>query len=343
MLGDAFLNLAVNQTTGLIVPLAVTGTTVSANAIDLLANKDIACGSELHMVVNTDVAPTAAASAPTVNIATGVLTQASHGLPTGTPVVLSSLGTVTGLTVGQVYYVVSLTSSTYGLATSLANALAGTYTASYGGANSAVAVQPQATVDFQIIVADDVALTTNVQVIGSSTPLPVRSSFVVTLTADPTNTVTLQAHGFGVGTPVQLNAGTSLPTALQQTGSTAASQANSPIFFVTAVTANTFKLATSYANALAGVAVTFTGAAVGTVTVTIADKMLSTGANFGPQLIVELEPRFVGLPISQRYLGARVVPNCPLATGSFTMKFSSDPGDAIWGLGTRCYPSGWSV
>ena len=53
------------------------------------------------------------------------VTIAAHGLPRGTPVYLSALATTTGPTTNTLYYAVPLSADKFGLATSLANAVAG--------------------------------------------------------------------------------------------------------------------------------------------------------------------------------------------------------------------------
>lgn len=55
-----------------------------------------------------------------------ICTKAAHGFDTGDAVKLVSLTGGTGLTAGTTYYVIKLTASTFKLATSLANAIAGT-------------------------------------------------------------------------------------------------------------------------------------------------------------------------------------------------------------------------
>jgi len=54
------------------------------------------------------------------------VTIAGHGLPVGTPVYLSALATTTGIAVDTIYYVVPISASKFGLASTLALALAGT-------------------------------------------------------------------------------------------------------------------------------------------------------------------------------------------------------------------------
>ena len=70
----------------------------------------------------------------TITIATpGVVTRATHGLSTGQVVYLTTTGALpTGLTASTRYWVNVVTSSTFTLATSLANALAGTVIATSG-------------------------------------------------------------------------------------------------------------------------------------------------------------------------------------------------------------------
>ena len=64
----------------------------------------------------------------TITIATpGVVTWSSHGLSTGTPVFFTTTGALpTGITASTTYYVIFVTDSTFQIATSPANALAGT-------------------------------------------------------------------------------------------------------------------------------------------------------------------------------------------------------------------------
>lgn len=54
------------------------------------------------------------------------LTIVGHGLPLGTPIHLSNLVTTTGVATSTIYYVVPTTADRFKLATSLANAIAGT-------------------------------------------------------------------------------------------------------------------------------------------------------------------------------------------------------------------------
>jgi hypothetical protein len=73
-------------------------------------------------------ADTSASAAITVTIASpGVVTWTSHGLSTGTPVIFTTTGALpTGITSGTTYYVIEVAANTFQLATSFANALAGT-------------------------------------------------------------------------------------------------------------------------------------------------------------------------------------------------------------------------
>jgi hypothetical protein len=74
--------------------------------------------------------PAAIPSAATVTMATGtpgIVTHTAYNKPLGTPVFYATTGALfTGLTAGTTYFIVPLTLNTYALATSLANALAGT-------------------------------------------------------------------------------------------------------------------------------------------------------------------------------------------------------------------------
>jgi hypothetical protein len=66
-------------------------------------------------------------TAATDTVSTGASgSLVGHGLPTGTPVFLTSLATTTGVANNTIYYVIANGLDTFQLATSLANALAGT-------------------------------------------------------------------------------------------------------------------------------------------------------------------------------------------------------------------------
>lgn len=82
----------------------------------------------------------------------------------------------------------------------------------------------------------------------------VASASIVFATATWTST----AHGFTTGLAVQLTTSGALPTPLQLATN----------YYVIVLTANTFKLASSLANALAGTAVTLSDAGTGNQTVT---------------------------------------------------------------------------
>jgi hypothetical protein len=73
------------------------------------------------------------------------------------------------------------------------------------------------------------------------------------------NTITIEAHGLITGTKVAATTGSALPAGLSATN-----------YWVIKVDANTLKLATSLANAVAGTAVDITGDGAGTLTPTAA-------------------------------------------------------------------------
>lgn len=62
---------------------------------------------------------------------------AAHGFPMGTPVYISSLGTVTGPSTNTIYYISPKSSGAFAISTTYANAIAGTHV-SLGGSDSAV-------------------------------------------------------------------------------------------------------------------------------------------------------------------------------------------------------------
>ena len=82
------------------------------------------------VVASSFSSPTAAATTVTMTIAApAVITHTAHGFVTGQPVVFTTTGALpTGITAGTTYYVVSIAGSTttYSVATTVANAIAGT-------------------------------------------------------------------------------------------------------------------------------------------------------------------------------------------------------------------------
>jgi hypothetical protein len=82
------------------------------------------------VVASSFSSPTAAATTVTMTIAApAVITHTAHGFVTGQPVVFTTTGALpTGITSGTTYYVVSIAGSTttYSVATTVANAIAGT-------------------------------------------------------------------------------------------------------------------------------------------------------------------------------------------------------------------------
>jgi hypothetical protein len=67
-------------------------------------------------------------------------TSAAHNMPLGTPVYISALGVTTGPVLNKLYYVIPLSATTFQIASTLANALAGT-AVPLGGEDSSVVFQ----------------------------------------------------------------------------------------------------------------------------------------------------------------------------------------------------------
>lgn len=93
----------------------------------------------------------------------------------------------------------------------------------------------------------------------------------VTITIASPGVVTLNSHGFLTGESIYLTTTDALPTGL----------AVDTLYFVITVDANTFRLATSYANAIAGTAINTSGSQSGTHTLFFCPYGLgSTTSNF---------------------------------------------------------------
>lgn len=103
----------------------------------------------------------------------------------------------------------------------------------------------------------------NLTNLADSTAAPTGFTFAVTTPgvdnsfSISANTITIASHGYATGLKAALTTGTTLPTGLSATD-----------YWVIKVDANTIKLATSAANAIAGTAVDITGDGAGTHTLT---------------------------------------------------------------------------
>jgi hypothetical protein len=143
---DVFITKAASESTWLIggadraAPTAQTWTTQNVatgtsntNATDLTWNlaSPTGTGNAGNLIIASAFkSPTPAATTVTMTIATpGVVTHTAHGFVTGQPVVFTTTGALpTGITASTTYYVISVAGSTttYRVATSVANAIAGT-------------------------------------------------------------------------------------------------------------------------------------------------------------------------------------------------------------------------
>jgi hypothetical protein len=105
--------------------LVWSSTTSVSNGVDLLLTRRAAANLRFGAA---DVGATTTTVTITI-AAPGVVTWTSHGLSTGTPVVFTTTGALpTGITAGTTYYAVVITTSTFQIASSVANAIAATPT-----------------------------------------------------------------------------------------------------------------------------------------------------------------------------------------------------------------------
>ncbi len=107
-------------------------------------------------------ADAAASATVTITIASpGVVTWNNHGLSTGTPVIFSTTGALpTGITAGTTYYAIVVDGNTFRIATSFANALAGT-AVNTSGSQSGTHTGARGAIDQTLSVQSVVAGTTN--------------------------------------------------------------------------------------------------------------------------------------------------------------------------------------
>jgi hypothetical protein len=161
-----------------------------------------------------------------ISPSTDSFTYASHGLTTGTRVRLSTSGSLaSGLSSYTDYYAIATDANTFKLATSAVNASLGT------------------AIDFTTSGTGTVNIV-SLAVGGTSNAFDAS-----------TDTVTQSSHGLTTGQKIRFTGSGSTPTGLSKDTD----------YYVTGTTTNTFKVATSYANALAATSIDFSGAASGNI------------------------------------------------------------------------------
>lgn len=165
-----------------------------------------------------------------------VFTKSAHGLVTGDKCHFTTSDTLpTGLTAGQIYYVIYLTVDTFSVAETYINS----------------------TIE--------------------STHVSGESAGTVTINVASPAIVTKNNHGLGTGEKVYLQTTGALPTGLSVNTD----------YYVIELSIDTFKLATTLANALAGTAITTTGAGSGTHTLYYHNKVKTTSAGSGTHTLLK--------------------------------------------------------
>lgn len=135
-----------------ILPTIAVNTFGPAIPMDRLASFSAQC----NITVNTPVSPTFIGS--NVSLVTGTITSNAHGLNQGQVVQLTTTGSLpTGLSTSTNYFVILLTVNTFQLASSAANALAGTaiVPSGAGTGTNTVSVTALATASVQLQKSND--------------------------------------------------------------------------------------------------------------------------------------------------------------------------------------------
>lgn len=269
--------------------------------------------TELQILSMPCVAPARTSGTVTFTNATEIVNWTAHGLRTGDPVVFTGGTAPTGLTLGVTYYVIYASSGTFQVAATRPLALAGTETTFSSDGSGTI----------------------------TATAWPDGLSSVVTCEADDekvTWTVggAAAAHGFVLGTPIQLILGDS---GVIPTGFTA-----SQTYFVTALESTKFQLASTLANALKPsptvVAITDDGTA--TINAIARPTVLGSSGPIPKELLTAKSvvnvrfnpPHFYGLTAGGllvpggRYVYGRIVhsSNAPTA-GKFRIDLVDKPAD----------------
>lgn len=320
----------------------VLATALSGDWLDQLAKRDLGAGGGLCLATRTPIAftPTWSSEAVTFTDVNDLVTLAAHVLPVGTPVVFDTIVTTTGVTEGTIYYSTYSDNTTAGifcLAATLAGARAGTVVV-MGGGDGTANLTTLNTLEVQLVLGWDESGTLDpansegFQIIGSSGPITVREARVVTFDATggtAEDQATLAGHGMSTGTPIIL-VGTDLPEPLDTEVTANAGR----VYYVIWLTDNTFQVAYTRNNALAGIPVALTDDGSGVLTVTIADRQLSAD---GPMIITPIN----SLPqdIGERYLRVRYL----IANGDFLTGKVRSHLVMTEDLTPKNYPSGWEV
>lgn len=318
MIGDAFNKVMTTQ--------SVLTTAVSSSSIDMLARRDIGPGTDVYMMFRTTTAVVPVHNAASVtNTAAnpGVFTLASHGMTTGTAVVLDGGSAITGITFGTVYYVVVISANTFQLVDTRAKALtATTGIDTTGGATTGGTLTVVPTVEFQIVTGDAATLASSItplQVVGTSGPILYGVKKRIASIDTSADTMTIVGHGMANGAKITFTGGGTYPTVTTGAGVVLASGG---VLYVSNATADTFQVATTKERALAGLYEDITGSVSGAVLVQPDTVIQSTTAN--PTFV---EANSLGASVGRRYLGARVVINgdlggTMLSAGAFSAQIA---------------------
>jgi hypothetical protein len=211
-------------------------------------------------------------AATAVNGSTNVITKATHNLVTGDTVLYSNGGgtSIVGLTNGNTYYAIYVSSSTFKLATSLSNAQSGSAIAITPGVGASHTLTQNAIKNYVSL------LQTTEQKIDTLTagklftkpdssaslylgPYTVFNGSSTGVVGVSTDILTIASHPFTTGDSVVYSngGGTTITT-------TSSALVSGNTYYVIRVTSNEIKLATSLANANAGTAIDITAVGSGT-------------------------------------------------------------------------------
>lgn len=177
--------------------------TILRNMADYTSTADVIAD---YAVLDTATIPTA-----DVNITTNVITETAHNFVTGQRVVYNNGGgsSITGLTSGTTYYVIKVTDNTFKVATTAANAFAGTAIDISGTGNNAQTFVPTFTVTLL-----------------EQTP----TMAILELTTEEGVTITAVDAGVGVDTVI---AGNLIPALCSATGASAIAWEDDELFYTT--------------------------------------------------------------------------------------------------------------
>ena len=242
------VNISTPTPEGVVSALNAANLGVTASTIDtgnvvggrykIVVASDTGASNSFTLSVGGVSASTKTLATSGVDVSNDRITLTGHGYATGDVVTYDANGgtAIAGLADATSYHVIRVDDNTISLATSASNASGGTTIDITGTGNNT-----------QTFTSESIGTTSTVATSDVTTSTPTVATTAVSTAND---TITLSSHGYSTGDVVKYSA---------ESGTAIAGLTDGVEYFVISVDANTFKLATTSANATTGTPVDLTG------------------------------------------------------------------------------------